>query len=34
MTFEWDENKNMENVEKHKVSFEEAQEAFLTKDVL
>ena len=28
MTFEWDENKNLENIEKHKVSFETAQEAF------
>jgi len=28
MTFEWDENKNSENIEKHKVSFEKAQEAF------
>ena len=28
MTFEWDENKNLDNIEKHKVSFETAQEAF------
>jgi len=28
MTFEWDENKNVENIEKHNVSFEEAQDAF------
>jgi len=28
MTFEWDENKNRENIDKHHVSFEEAQEAF------
>jgi uncharacterized DUF497 family protein len=28
MSFEWDENKNHENIEKHRVSFEEAQEAF------
>jgi uncharacterized DUF497 family protein len=28
MTFEWDEDKNQENIEKHHVSFEEAQEAF------
>jgi len=28
MTFEWDEIKNAENIEKHNVSFEEAQEAF------
>ena len=31
MTFEWDENKNVENFEKHKVSFETAQEAFFDK---
>ena len=29
--FEWDENKNLENIEKHKVSFEKAQEAFFDK---
>ena len=29
MTFEWDENKNAENIERHNVSFEEAQKAFL-----
>jgi len=28
MRFEWDENKNLENIEKHKISFEIAQEAF------
>ncbi|MDR0811128.1 MAG: BrnT family toxin [Paludibacter sp.] len=28
MTFEWDEKKNTENIEKHGVSFYEAQEAF------
>jgi len=28
MRFEWDENKNLENMEKHKVPFEIAQEAF------
>ena len=28
MTFEWDEAKNKENLEKHNLSFEEAQEAF------
>jgi len=33
MTFEWDENKNFENVEKHNVSFETAQEAFFEKNV-
>jgi uncharacterized DUF497 family protein len=32
MTFEWDENKNMENIEKHNVSFEVAQEAFFDRD--
>ena len=31
MTFEWDENKNQENLEKHNVSFEIAQEAFFDK---
>jgi len=31
MRFEWDENKNLENIEKHKVSFEIAQEAFFDK---
>jgi len=28
MRFEWDENKNLENIEKRKISFEIAQEAF------
>jgi len=28
MTFEWDEKKNLENINTHKVSFETAQEAF------
>jgi len=28
-SFEWDEQKNLENQEKHGVSFEEAQKAFL-----
>jgi uncharacterized DUF497 family protein len=28
MQFEWDENKNLENIEKHGISFEEAQRAF------
>jgi len=32
MTFEWDENKNRENIKKHHVSFETAQEAFFDKD--
>jgi uncharacterized DUF497 family protein len=31
MTFEWDEAKNQENIEKHLISFEEAQEAFYDK---
>jgi hypothetical protein len=29
MKFEWDEDKNLANVEKHGVSFEEAMRAFL-----
>ena len=28
MEFEWDENKNIENIKKHGVSFEEAELAF------
>ena len=28
MTFEWDENNNFENIGKHKVSFEKAQDTF------
>lgn len=28
MEFEWDENKNLENIKKHGVSFYESQEAF------
>jgi uncharacterized DUF497 family protein len=28
MEFEWDENKNRQNLEKHGISFEEAQEIF------
>ena len=28
MTFEWDEDKNSENIQKHRVSFEKAQDAF------
>ena len=28
MTFEWDEEKNLDNIAKHNVSFETAQEAF------
>jgi uncharacterized DUF497 family protein len=34
MTFEWDEAKNQENVEKHHISFEKAQEAFYDKNRL
>jgi uncharacterized protein len=29
MIFEWDENKNQINIQKHGVSFEEAQDAFM-----
>jgi len=32
MQFEWDEKKNLENIEKHNVSFETAQKAFLDKN--
>jgi len=32
MTFEWDEKKNLDNIKKHKVSFEMAQEAFFDKN--
>lgn len=28
MRFEWDENKNASNIQKHQISFEEAQEVF------
>lgn len=28
MTFEWNEKKNSENIKKHMVSFEKAQDAF------
>ena len=28
MTFEWDENKNQINIEKHGISFEEAEGVF------
>ncbi|GMO40824.1 MAG: BrnT family toxin [Termitinemataceae bacterium] len=28
MTFEWDEAKNLKNIEKHQISFEDAQNAF------
>ena len=29
MNFEWDEDKNLANIEKHGISFEEAKKAFL-----
>jgi len=29
MRFEWDDDKNRENLDKHQVSFQEAQKAFL-----
>ncbi|MDR0830751.1 MAG: BrnT family toxin [Prevotellaceae bacterium] len=32
MIFEWDENKNLENIEKHGVSFEYAQRAFVDRN--
>ena len=32
MTFEWDENKNLDNIQKHNVSFDIAQEAFYDKN--
>jgi uncharacterized DUF497 family protein len=31
MTFEWDETRNQENIEKHNISFEVAQGAFFDK---
>ncbi len=31
MKFEWDEFKNQENIQKHNISFEKAQEAFFDK---
>jgi uncharacterized DUF497 family protein len=34
MTFEWDEKKNQDNIEKHHVSFEKAQEAFFDRNRL
>jgi uncharacterized DUF497 family protein len=34
MTFEWDEAKNQDNIEKHHISFEKAQEAFYDKNRL
>jgi len=32
LTFEWNENKNQDNIQKHFVSFEIAQEAFFDKN--
>jgi uncharacterized DUF497 family protein len=32
LTFEWDKNKNQDNILKHNVSFEIAQEAFFDKN--
>jgi uncharacterized protein len=34
ITFEWDDKKNRENKRKHKVSFEEAQSAFLDENAI
>ena len=34
MEFEWDENKNNSNVEKHGISFENAKHAFLDSDMV
>jgi len=34
MTFEWDENKNAENIKKHNVSFDRAQRAFEDPDLI
>ncbi len=34
MTFEWDENKNQINIEKHGISFEEAEGVFYDEDAL
>jgi len=34
VTFEWDENKNAENIAKHNVSFEEAQEDFFDENAI
>lgn len=34
IVFEWDENKNKENIRKHKVSFEEAQTVFLDENAI
>ncbi len=32
MTFEWDDDKNIDNCVKHKISFEEAQYAFFDRN--
>ncbi len=32
MTFEWDQNKNQDNIKKHNISFKEAQYAFFDSD--
>lgn len=32
--FDWDDNKNKENIRKHKVSFEEAQTVFLDENAI
>jgi uncharacterized DUF497 family protein len=32
MKFEWDENKNTENQQKHNISFDDAQYAFFDKN--
>lgn len=34
MKFEWDENKNQSNIEKHGINFEEATQAFNDKDYI
>lgn len=34
LRFEWDENKNRENIRKHGVSFEEAQTVFLDENAM
>ncbi|MFH1761799.1 MAG: BrnT family toxin [bacterium] len=33
MRFEWDENKNIQNIDKHGVSFEEAQKVFMDRNL-
>jgi uncharacterized DUF497 family protein len=34
LRFEWDEDKNRENIRKHRISFEEAQTAFLDENAI